>query len=107
MFKLFVYLPATMFALLYGAIILLGGGSQLSSAAYCLVFLTFLGSGLLAKRQILGALFGILAGIILIVMGMGETGQIIKETPFGIALILTYALSALYLIPKKKKTSLS
>lgn len=106
MFKLFVYWPAVMFALLYGIIILLGGGTQLSPTAYCLVFLTFLGGRLLAKRHIIGALFGILAGIILIVMGMRETGQIINETPFGIALVINYALSALYLTLKKKKTSL-
>lgn len=53
-------------------------------------------SGLLMnKGKCWGCVFGILVGILLIYMGTRETGQIIKETPFGIVICTYYVICAI------------
>ena len=44
------------------------------------------------KNKWWGSIFGILIGCLLIYMGTQETGQIIKETPFGIIMIVYYMI---------------
>ena len=46
------------------------------------------------KKKWWGSVLGILIGILLIYMGNQETGQIIKETPFGIIMCIYYIVCA-------------
>ena len=52
-----------------------------------------------------GCILGILIGILLIYMGLQETGQIFKETPFGIIVIIYYIVSGLFSYLKSNKTN--
>ena len=54
------------------------------------LLLLFISGMLMNKNKWFGCFLGIIIGIILIYMGTQETGQIIKETPFGIILCLYY-----------------
>lgn len=49
---------------------------------------------LMNKNKWWGCIFGILIGVLLIYVGSRETGQIIKETPFGIIICIYYILCA-------------
>lgn len=52
-------------------------------------------AGLLMKdNKWWGSILGIAIGILLIYMGNQETGQIIKETPFGIIMCIYYIICA-------------
>lgn len=54
------------------------------------LLLLLVGAVLLSKNKWYGSITGILIGCLLIYMGTKETGQIIKETPFGIIMIVYY-----------------
>lgn len=58
-----------------------------------LALLLLLTSGILMnKSKWWASILGILIGCLLIYMGTQETGQIIKETPFGIIMIIYYII---------------
>jgi len=65
-----------------------------------MLFLLYLAAGFLSKGHLYGSLFGLMAEVVLIMIGAKETGQIIKETPFGVILIIYYLV--LLLITKRK-----
>lgn len=50
-----------------------------------------------------GCILGIAIGLLLIYMGTQETGQIIKETPFGITMCIYYIVCA-FLSYRKSNT---
>ena len=49
-------------------------------------------------------MFGIVTGVILIYMGMQETGQIIKEWPIGIIFCLYYIICG-FIAAKNRKVN--
>ena len=90
--KIVFFIPAILFTLLDGLIIM---GTKLSVLPIVYVWIVlFLISGmLLAKRKFWGGFFGMLPGIHFIYMSTQDTGQILPiELPMGIIVIIFYLL---------------
>ncbi len=90
--KLAYFLPAMTALLFYLFISLAGAFSAIHPAAWGCVALLFVAGILLAKGRWQGALVGLAMGALLILMGMQETGQIIKEWPLGILVCIYYLI---------------
>lgn len=92
--KVLYFLPVALGTILY---VFLGIASSFDSINPCvwLVLVMLLVSGIfMNKNKWWGCVPGILIGILLIYMGTKETGQIIKETPFGIVMCIYYIVCA-------------
>ena len=93
--KILYFLPFVLGCILY---IFLGVASSFGSI-HSFVWIALgvlLISGILMNRnKWWGSFLGIAIGILLIYMGNQETGQIIKETPFGIIMCIYYIVCAL------------
>lgn len=92
--KILYFLPFVLGAALY---IFLGIASSFGSInpLVWIALAMLLISGLLMKdNKWWGCILGIPIGILLIYMGNQETGQIIKETPFGIIMCIYYIVCA-------------
>ena len=94
MIKILYFLPFVLGCIFY---IFLGIASSFASIQpFVWIGLTILFiSGLIMKNnKWWGCILGIAISILLIYMGTQETGQIIKETPFGIIMCIYYILCA-------------
>lgn len=81
------YLPVIIGFIFYITVSFLG---SVNPFVWIALLLLLVGAVLLSKNKWWGCIFGILIGCLLIYMGTQETGQIIKETPFGIIMIIYY-----------------
>jgi hypothetical protein len=63
---------------------------------------------LMSKEKWWGCFGGVAVGIVLIYMGLQETGQIIKEWPLGIILCVYYIVCGIFILFRKptKKTEI-
>ena len=93
--RLIVFLPAVLFGILYGLIAVLSGVKSFEIWVWVLLALMFLSGILLFMKKPWGCLLGVIPGAVFAVMGRYDTGQLINETPIGIALILFYLLCGL------------
>lgn len=97
--KLIFFIPAIVFTILYGCAALEGIGAIHPIAIVWL--LLFWSAGVLLSKAIFwGGLLGIIPAACFIYMGTQETGQIISETPIGIAILLYYGV-CIYCVYKK------
>ena len=87
--KILYYLPVIIGFIFYITVSFLG---SVNSFVWLALLLLLVGAVLLNKNKWWGSIFGILVGCLLIYMGTQETGQIIKETPFGIIMIVYYII---------------
>ncbi|MEG2234792.1 MAG: hypothetical protein RRZ42_09220 [Oscillospiraceae bacterium] len=97
--KLWFFIPAVVFTLLYGWLALYGIGAIHPVVAVWLA-LFWIAGVLLSKTMFWGGLLGVIPALHLIYMGTQETGQIISETPIGIVVLLYYAV-CIYFVYKK------
>ncbi len=101
--KIVYYIPAVVFSVFYGLIIIGGGIGMISPvvAVWLVLFLT--SSILLSKKIFWGSFLGALPAIHLIYMGTQETGQIINEMPIGIIVLIFYIICGGFIFYKEKK----
>lgn len=92
--KILYFLPFALGCVLY---IFLGIASSFRSInpfVWIALGMLLISAILMDKNKWWGSVLGILIGILLIYMGNQETGQIIKETPFGIIMCSYYIVCA-------------
>ena len=92
--KILYFLPVVLGCILY---IFLGIASSFGSInpfVWIALGLLLISGLLMNRNKWWGSFFGIAIGILLIYMGNQETGQIIKETPFGIIMCIYYSVCA-------------
>ena len=90
--KILYFLPVVLGCILY---IFLGIASSFGSInpfVWIALGLLLISGLLMNRNKWWGSFLGIAIGILLIYMGNQETGQIIKETPFGIIMIVYYMI---------------
>ncbi len=104
--NLLFYIPAIIFTLLYG-ILALNGVGAISSVVLVWLALWFISGFTLSKGRFWGCVFGVLPAIQLIYMGTRETGQIISETPIGIAILIFYVICGYWVYRNNKASSTS
>lgn len=88
--KIFYFLPFIIGCFIY---IFLGIASSFRSISYLVwiaLVMLFTSGILMNKNKWWGMYLGIIIGLLLIYVGTKETGQIIKETPFGIIICIYY-----------------
>lgn len=92
--KILYFLPFVLGCILY---IFLGVASSLDSInhfVWIALGMLLISGFLMNRKKWWGSILGILIGILLIYMGNQETGQIIKETLFGIIMCIYYIICA-------------
>lgn len=99
--KLVFFIPAIIFTIFYGLAALAAMGAIHPIVVLWLALLWIAGV-FLSKSMFWGGLIGFIPGVYYIYMGMQETGQIFKETPFGVIILLYYAVCIVYCIYKNK-----
>ena len=68
------------------------GFSSIDTIAWLITAMLIISALLMYKNKWWGCLFGIAVGAVWIYMGTRETGQIINESPVGIAVCLYYLI---------------
>ena len=89
--KIIFYIPAIIFAIIYGVIAISNIGA-ISSIVIIWLALFFVSGFILNKNVFWGSLLGTLPAIHLIYMGTQETGQIVNEIPIGIVILIFYII---------------
>ncbi len=89
--KMIYFLPALPFTILF-VYFAFGTSVEITPIAWILDILLIVSGFVLCKNKWWGCLFGIIAGGILIYMGLQETGQIFKEYLIGAPLVIYYIL---------------
>lgn len=100
--KILYFIPAIIFTLFYVFIAFLIGIRFIFPIVICWLALLWLAGILLIKNIWWGGLLGCIPALCFIYMGTQDTGQIIKETPIGIVLLLYYLLCC-YVVYKKSE----
>ncbi len=100
--KIIYYIPAIIAFLFYGILIYGGGFSLIHPFVWIAICSLVIAGLLMSKGKWWGCFCGILVGILLIYMGLQETGQIIKEWPIGVVLCFYYVFCGMIIIGKRK-----
>ena len=87
--KILYFLPFILGCTFYIIVSFLG---TIDSFVWLALLMLLVSAILLNRNKWWGSFLGILIGSLLIYMGTQETGQIIKETPFGIIMIVYYII---------------
>lgn len=90
--KIIYFIPAIISILFYGFIIIVDGFNSIKFLGYVAIFMMILSAFIMKYNKWWGSIFGIIVGLYMIYMGTQETGQIIKETPFGIIVCFYYVI---------------
>lgn len=101
--KIIFYIPAVLVAIFYGFIAITMGVKSISPFVLVFMGMLFVSAFLLERKRFWGAFFGILPAIYVIYMGTQETGQVVSETPIGIALFLFYTICGVLVFRRAKK----
>lgn len=99
--KLVFFIPAIIFTIFYTLAALLAMGAIHPIVVLWLALLWIAGV-FLSKSMSWGGLLGFIPGAYFIYLGMQETGQIFKETPLGVILLLYYTVCIIYCVCKNK-----
>jgi len=99
--KIVFYVPAIIYAILYGVVAISNIGTI---SPYVIVWLAlFFISGLILNKNVFwGSLLGALPAIHLIYMGTQETGQIVNEMPTGIVVLIFYIICGCFVYINNK-----
>lgn len=97
------FIPAIIFIVFYGLVIISMGFSV--SPVVFVWIATFIISGVLLSEGIFwGGCFGILSGVHFMYMSTQDTGQILPiEMPLGMIIVFFYLLCCIFVLRKKKK----
>lgn len=103
--KVVYFIPALIFAIFYGLVIIITG-LHISPAVYVWIVAFTISGILLSKNIFLGGCFGILPGVHLIYMSTQDTGQILPiEMPIGIMVAVFYILCCVLVFRRTKKAT--
>ena len=102
--KIVFYIPAIIFAILYGGIAISHIGAISPIVAVWLA-LFFISGFILNKNVFWGGLLGMIPAIHLIYMGTQEKGQIINEIPIGIVVLIFYIICGYFVYRNNKKSN--
>lgn len=100
--KILYFLPFILGGILYIFLGIASSFGSINPLVWIALGMLLISGFLMNKNKWWGCVFGILIGIFLIYMGNQETGQIIKETPFGIIMCIYYILCAVISYRKGK-----
>ncbi|WP_069997175.1 hypothetical protein [Cellulosilyticum sp. I15G10I2] len=102
--KIVCYMPAIIFIIFYGLIII-STGLSISPFVYAWIALFLISGVLLSKGEFRSGLLGMLPGIHLMYMSTKDTGQMLPiELPLGIIVVTFYLLCSGFIFYKKKKS---
>ena len=93
--KILYFLPFVLGFILYIFLGIVSSFGTINPFVWVALLLLLVAGLLMSQNKWWGCIFGIVIGILLIYMGTQETGQIIKETPFGIIMCIYYIVCAL------------
>ncbi len=99
--KILYFFPVALGGIIYIFLGITSSFYSINPFVWIALGLLFISGLLMNKNKWWGCIFGILIGIFLIYMGSRDTGQIIKETPFGIIMCIYYIICALISYKKK------
>lgn len=99
--KILYYLPVVLGCILYIFLGVVSSFGSINPFVWIALILLLISGLLMSRNKCWGCIFGILIGILLIYMGSRETGQIIKETLFGIVICIYYIVCALVSYKRK------
>ena len=92
--KVLYFLPVALGTALYVFLGIASSFRSINPLVWIALVMLVISGILMNKNKWWGCVPGILIGILLIYMGTKETGQIIKETPFGIIMCVYYIVCA-------------
>ena len=92
--KILYFFPFVLGCALYVFLGIVSTFGSINPFVWIALVMLFVAGLLMKDNKWWGCFFGIAIGILLIYMGSRETGQIIKETPFGIIICIYYILCA-------------
>lgn len=92
--KVLYFLPVALGTILYVFLGIVSSFGSIHSFVWIALVMLLVSGILMDKNKWWGCVLGIIIGILLIYMGTRETGQIIKETPFGIVMCIYYIACA-------------
>ena len=92
--KVLYFLPVALGTALYVFLGIASSFRSINLLVWIALVMLVISGILMNKNKWWGGVPGILIGILLIYMGTKETGQIIKETPFGIIMCVYYIVCA-------------
>lgn len=99
--KILYFLPFVLGFILYIFLGIVSSFGTINPFVWVALLLLLVAGLLMSRNKWWGCIFGILIGILLIYMGSRETGQIIKETLFGIVICIYYIVCALVSYKRK------
>lgn len=99
--KILYFLPFVLGFILYIFLGIVSSFGTINPFVWVALLLLLVAGLLMSQNKWWGCIFGIVIGILLIYMGSRETGQIIKETLFGIVICIYYIVCALVSYKRK------
>lgn len=95
MSKILYFLPFVLGTIFYIFLGVASSFGSINSFVWVALVILLIAGFLIKNNKWWGSFLGILVGILLIYMGNQETGQIIKETPFGVIMCIYYIVCAI------------
>ena len=92
--KILYFLPFFLGVIIYLFLGIVSSFGSINPFVWLALAMLFIAGLLMKDNKWWGCVLGIAIGILLIYMGNQETGQIIKETPFGIIMCIYYIVCA-------------
>lgn len=103
--KVIFYMPAILFAGVFGLLTISFGFGSTSPIVIVWIVLFLVSGFLLNKEKFWGAIFGMLPGIHWIYMSTKDTGQAIDiELPFGVIILIFHIICSVFILYKKSET---
>ena len=93
--KKLYFLPFVLGCMLYTFLGIASSFGSINQFVWIALGMILISGILMDKKKWWGSVLGILIGILLIYMGNQETGQIIKETLFGIIMCIYYIVCSI------------
>ena len=100
--KIIYFLPAIPFTILLVYFAFLTS-IDTTPVVWIIDILLILSGLLLCKNKWWGCIFGVVVGVILVYMGLQETGQIFKEYLIGLPLIVFYIVCGIYIANRVRR----
>lgn len=88
--KIIFYIPAILFAIIYGCLAIFFSIRSISPIIFIWIILFLVSGFLLNANKVLGGILGMLPGIHFIYISTKYTGQLISERPIGIVVVLIF-----------------
>lgn len=101
--RIIFYIPAILFAIIYGCLAIFFSIRSISPIIFIWIILFLVSGFLLNENKVLGGILGMVPGIYFIYMSTKYTGQLISERPIGILVLVFYMLCSIHVYNKGNK----